>query len=1243
VGVRASGSMAVEGPSLRRRVGAVVVAVMVAASLVPLLAGPAQAAGRFTDDDGSVHEPNIEFIAARGITQGCSTTNPDLFCPNDPVTRGQMASFLARALGLPPATTDFFPDDSGSVHEDNINRIAQAGITGGFADGTYRPNDLVTRGQMASFIARGFDLPPATTDFFPDDNGTTHEDNINRIAQAGITTGFPDGTYRPNDTVTRGQMASFLRRAIDYTTTGTTSTTSTTSTSTTSTTVPGGSCSTVPPVTEGSLPIVGLPFSLGFSGEAGGVCDKDGVGTGFPYVWPKPSGSGYVQGNLDVVGGELRVVTTSGLAAGSSDSQDNGLGVGLEPGQSFVASTRLVNPPGGTGFEQGGLWFGTQRFGQADYVKLVVLYRSSGGPAVQLLVEEGNVTSGSRTVTIGDPSSSVVELELSADAGAQTVSGRFRVDGGSWQSVGAALSVPTRLFTQDQAGVDANLGTDSFVGVFASHRNGPGPVTYRFDSFGVAELSAPPPPPPPPGEVAFTAATTTISYKPTSMRVGPDGRLYVLDALGAIRAYQVNSNGSTTLQNTYTPLPPPSEGIYTALGLEIDPSSTAQNVTVWVSHSITIGDNFSEGLANSSTVTRIQNLTGGSPTVTNMITGLPRAYANHAINSLRFGPDGWLYIAMGGQTGAGGPNTQPTEFSTRPEQYYSAALIRADVKRSSGWNPSSHGSCATTVNDTTGVAQSTPNPNCDVQFVATGLRNMYDFVFATDGFIYGPDNALGVAGTVPLDYQPNCQGIVGDDKYPAYDPGTQPDRLHRFTVGGNANPNNVTYRGHPNPSRSECVFYDGAFQTALFGTTVTPPARYQTGLVQLNTVGTNQARSYNGTIQYQASTFGGALTGQLVMTTFAGALSNQGIYRIDPANPATPQRITVTSGGSTYSWNQPLPLIELADGRIAVGEFRGRTTSSARIVILTPDTSSGGTGGSWETKAALPQATVDAGSDTLAGLLYVVGGKTSATNRLDTVRTYNPATNTWTTLTSDPVPGGPREDIAVAAHDGKLYTFGGASSNAFTADSTTSAVYDPAAPTGSRWTTLAPMPTPRTGAAAISWNGLIWIIGGLDASGNSTNTTLTYNPTTNTWSTGLALPEPRDNAGATILSGHLYLFGGRNRQSGTGPTLATTWRLQTPGGSWDTRAPIPAARRAFIVGNTTSAAQLFGGESGSDPAIATVHEYNPTTNTWTTLTPMPTGRHGPAGATITGITYIAGGATTSGANNPTTTHQAFTR
>jgi hypothetical protein len=125
-----------------------------------------------------------------------------------------MASFLARALNLPAASTDWFADDAGSVHEADINRVAQAGITLGCSDGQYCPKTPVNRDQMASFLARALALPAAATDWFADDAGSVHEADINRVAQRGITLGCASGLYCPANPVTREQMAAFLHRAI---------------------------------------------------------------------------------------------------------------------------------------------------------------------------------------------------------------------------------------------------------------------------------------------------------------------------------------------------------------------------------------------------------------------------------------------------------------------------------------------------------------------------------------------------------------------------------------------------------------------------------------------------------------------------------------------------------------------------------------------------------------------------------------------------------------------------------------------------------------------------------------------------------------------------------------------------------------------------------------------------------------------------------------------------------------------
>jgi spore germination protein YaaH len=163
----------------------------------------------FNDIDDSIHWQNIVWIAEQGITTGCGNGR---YCPDGLVTRGQMATFLARALELPATETDYFRDDNANKHEANINRIAAAGVTAGCTATTFCPDGVVTRAQMATFLARALHLPATATDFFRDDETNKHEANINRIAAAGLTVGCTSTTYCPNGAVTRAQMATFLRR-----------------------------------------------------------------------------------------------------------------------------------------------------------------------------------------------------------------------------------------------------------------------------------------------------------------------------------------------------------------------------------------------------------------------------------------------------------------------------------------------------------------------------------------------------------------------------------------------------------------------------------------------------------------------------------------------------------------------------------------------------------------------------------------------------------------------------------------------------------------------------------------------------------------------------------------------------------------------------------------------------------------------------------------------------------------------
>ena len=194
----------------------------------------------FTDiAQAGVHQRNVECLRGSGITQGVTATT---YAPQANTSRAQMATFIANmvdfatandapggatvpALPTAAASQDRFTDDETSVHENNINRLAQAGIVQGTGGTNFSPSDPVSRAQMASFVAnairfiRGAVLPEGA-DAFTDDETSVHEANINRLANADIVDGTGSGgskaVFSVSLLVSRAQMASFIIQGLAF-------------------------------------------------------------------------------------------------------------------------------------------------------------------------------------------------------------------------------------------------------------------------------------------------------------------------------------------------------------------------------------------------------------------------------------------------------------------------------------------------------------------------------------------------------------------------------------------------------------------------------------------------------------------------------------------------------------------------------------------------------------------------------------------------------------------------------------------------------------------------------------------------------------------------------------------------------------------------------------------------------------------------------------------------------------------
>ena len=172
-------------------------------------------------DAGSVHAESIKTVATLQIAPGITTT---AFLPSQMVTRAQMATFMARtweAAGreCPSSGIAYFDDVvPGSPYTTGMDCMSALRVVMGTGPRAFSPSQTVTRAQMASFLARmwtkaGQECPAAGALSFTDvPAGSLHAASIDCISALGITRGATATTFSPSQAVTRGQMASFLAR-----------------------------------------------------------------------------------------------------------------------------------------------------------------------------------------------------------------------------------------------------------------------------------------------------------------------------------------------------------------------------------------------------------------------------------------------------------------------------------------------------------------------------------------------------------------------------------------------------------------------------------------------------------------------------------------------------------------------------------------------------------------------------------------------------------------------------------------------------------------------------------------------------------------------------------------------------------------------------------------------------------------------------------------------------------------------
>lgn len=179
-----------------------------------------EAAVNFSDIGGTEFEPHVKYIAEHGIIKGYQENGKTLFKPNQPVTRFQAAKMLVEATGKEHVdASDYTFTDVKGDEKHYIQIAAKLGYFSGYPDGTFRPNNTLKRGQMIKVLANAYKVDQKITTEKPlmfSDVDTKYENasKLNGLYYSGIARGS-QGRFNTGSELSRAQFSMFLARAMD--------------------------------------------------------------------------------------------------------------------------------------------------------------------------------------------------------------------------------------------------------------------------------------------------------------------------------------------------------------------------------------------------------------------------------------------------------------------------------------------------------------------------------------------------------------------------------------------------------------------------------------------------------------------------------------------------------------------------------------------------------------------------------------------------------------------------------------------------------------------------------------------------------------------------------------------------------------------------------------------------------------------------------------------------------------------